>query len=72
MSERLSVSFDERTAARVRACAATNRGGASGYLARLVREDELRQAGDQLAAFYTAHPSFIDDAEAERIAAAGE
>ncbi|WP_177238433.1 hypothetical protein [Pseudonocardia ammonioxydans] len=72
MSERLSVSFDAPTAARVRACGAANRGGVSGYLARLVREDELRQAGDQLAAFYTAHPSLIDDAEAERIAAAGE
>lgn len=69
MSERLSVSFDERTAARVRRCGARMPGGNSAYLARLVRADELREAGEAMARWYGAHPSFVEDAEAERVAA---
>ncbi len=69
MSERLSVSFDARTAARVRRCGARIPGGNSAYLARLVRADELREAGAAMARWYGAHPSFVEDFEAERVAA---
>lgn len=69
MGERLSVSFDERTAARVRSCGAGIPGGNSAYLARLVRADELREAGEAMARWYGAQPAFVEDAEAERVAA---
>ncbi|MEQ3549669.1 hypothetical protein WIS52_04210 [Pseudonocardia nematodicida] len=71
MSERLTVSFDSRIAARVRACAATTRGGASGYLARLVADDQLREAGESMARWYAANPTFLEDAVSEREAAEG-
>jgi hypothetical protein len=69
---RLTVSLDAGVAARVRQCGARSRGGASGYLERLVREDELREGVDAMARWYTQHPSYAEDAEAERLAAAGE
>jgi hypothetical protein len=70
--ERLTVSFDARVAERVRECGARSRGGASGYLERLVREDQLREGVDAMARWYAQHPGYVEDAEAERIAAAGE
>lgn len=70
--ERITVSLDHEIAARVRRCGATDRGGASGYLERLVRQDQTREAVDAMARFYTAHPGRLDADEAERIAAADE
>ena len=72
MRERVTVSLDKHVAARVRQCAARNRGGASGYLERLVREDELREAAAAAARWYAGHPGYADDSEAERLAALDE
>jgi len=69
--ERITVSFDSRTAERVRQCGARHRGGASGYLERLVQQDALREAAEQHARWFAANPVWLDDAEAERAAATG-
>ena len=58
----MTVSFEPAIAQRVRRCGATRRGGASAYLAKLVRDDELREAGQQLAAWYAANPSYVEEA----------
>lgn len=68
--ERLTVSLDARVAARVRQCAARTRGGASGYVERLIRADELRDALDHAAAYDAAigdpeRDALLDAAEAE-------
>lgn len=68
--ERITVSLDGRVAARVRQCAARSRGGASGYLERLIREDEMREAVAAAGRWYAAHPGYAEADEAERIAAA--
>jgi len=70
--ERITVSLDATVADRVRQCGARSRGGASGYLERLVRQDELREGVEQMARWYEQHPDFAEDAEAERLAAADE
>jgi hypothetical protein len=70
--ERITVSLDSGVAAHVRHCGATSRGGASGYLERLVRQDQAREAVDAMARWYATHPEHVEDAEAERIAAADE
>lgn len=70
--ERITVSLDSGVAARVRQCGATSRGGASGYLERLVRQDQAREAVDAMARWYAARPEHVEDAEAERVAAADE
>jgi hypothetical protein len=53
----------------VRRCGASRPGGASAYLAKLVRDDELREACEQLAVWYDAHPTYVEDALAETAAA---
>jgi hypothetical protein len=70
--ERMSVSFDGTVAARIRQCGAKSRGGASGYLERLVRQDALREAAQQHARWFADNPTWLTDAEAEREAAAAE
>ncbi len=71
--ERLTISVDRAVAARVRQCGARRgSGGASGYLERLVRQDELREAVDALGRWYGEHPDVADADEAERVAAAEE
>jgi hypothetical protein len=70
--ERITISMDPGVAARVRQCGASSRGGVSGYLERLVRQDELREGVDAMARWYDRNPQYAVDAEAERIAAAGE
>ena len=57
--ERITVSLDGRIAARVRQCAARSRGGASGYLERLIREDEMREAVAAAGRWYAAHPGSV-------------
>lgn len=71
-SERITVSFEPQVAAHVRRCGAGRRGGASGYLAELVRRDALREAAEQLAVWYAANPTFAEDAVAETAAALDE
>lgn len=70
--ERLTVSLDAGVAARVRQCGARSRGGASGYLEQLVREDQMREGVQAMARWYAQHPGYAEDAEAERTAAADE
>lgn len=71
--ERLTISVDREVATRVRQCGARHgAGGASGYLERLVRQDQIREAADALGRWYDRHPGRIEEAEAERVAAAGE
>jgi hypothetical protein len=70
--ERITVSLDAGVAARVRQCGAHNRGGVSGYLERLVRQDQLRESVDAMARWYAQHPGYAEAAEAERVAAADE
>lgn len=70
--ERLTVSLDTGVAARVRQCGARTRGGASGYLERLVRRDALREAVSSAADWYARHPGYAEDAIAENEAVFGE
>ena len=70
--ERLTVSLETGVAARVRQCGAGTRGGASGYLERLVRRDALREAVSSAADWYERHPSYAEDAIAENQAALSE
>jgi hypothetical protein len=68
MSERMTVSFAEPVARRVRQCGARTRGGASGYLERLVRDDELREALRAHGQWFARHPDYDPDAQAEAAA----
>ena len=70
--ERLTISLDQLVAARVRQSGARTRGGASGYLERLVRADALREAATSMARWYAAHPTYAEDSLAETAAAFGE
>jgi hypothetical protein len=69
--ERITVSLDAGVAARVRQCGSRSRGGASGYLERLVRQDQLQESVDAMARWYAGNPGYAEDTEAERVAAAG-
>lgn len=70
--ERVTFSLDGTIVARIRHCAASNRGGASGYIERLVREDAMRDAVAQLEQFHTEHLTYAEDSIAERDAAQAE
>jgi hypothetical protein len=70
--ERMTISLEGRAAARVRQCAAQSRGGASGYLERLIREDEMREAVAAAGRWYAVHSGEVEADEAERVAAAEE
>lgn len=70
--ERLTISLDQPVAARVRQCGARTRGGASGYLERLVRADALREAASSMARWYAANPTYVEDSLAETAAAFDE
>lgn len=70
--ERLTVSMEPQTAARIRRCGAHTKGGASAYLEHLVRQDALREAAGAAANWYTAHSSYAADSEAEALAALDE
>jgi hypothetical protein len=69
MSERITVSFDAAVARRVRQRGEQTRGGASGYLERLVRQDELREALTAHGRWFAAHPGYEVDAQDEAAAA---
>lgn len=70
--ERLTISLDQPVAARVRQCGARTRGGASGYLERLVRADALHEAADSMARWYAANPRYVEDSLDETAAAVDE
>jgi len=70
--ERATFSLDPSTVARIRQCAARNRGGASGYIEQLVREDAMRDAVAQLERFHREHPTYAEESLAERDAAQAE
>ena len=70
--ERLTISLDGRAAARVRQCAAASRGGASGYLERLIREDEMREAVAAAGRWFAANTEHAEADESERVAVAEE
>ncbi|MGI8814246.1 MAG: hypothetical protein ACR2G2_02840 [Pseudonocardia sp.] len=68
--ERLTVSLDTGVAARVRQCGARSRGGASGYLERLVRQDQVKEAAAAMGRWYEAQAdtetdAFLDAVETE-------
>ncbi len=68
--ERLTVSLDTGVAARVRQCGARSRGGASGYLERLVRQDQVKEAAAAMGRWYEAQSdtetdAFLDAVETE-------
>ncbi len=67
--ERLTVSLDVAAAARVRQCGARTRGGASGYLERLVRQDELRDAVREHGRWFQTNPDYTEQALEEAAAA---
>lgn len=66
------MSMESQTAARVRQCGARTKGGASGYLEHLVRQDALREAAASAASWYAARPTYAADSEAETLAALDE
>lgn len=65
----MTVSLDAGTVARVRRCGARTRGGASGYLERLVRQDELREAVREHGQWLRDHPNYVEQAIEETAAA---
>jgi hypothetical protein len=69
MAERMTISVGEHVARRVRTRGATTPGGASGYLERLVREDELREAAHEGARWFADHPTYELEAAEESEAA---
>lgn len=70
--ERATFSLDGTTLTRIRQCAAANRGGASGYIERLVREDAMRAAVAQLEQFHRDNPRYAEESIAEGRAAQAE
>jgi len=65
----MTISVEDRTAARVRQCGARTRGGASAYLERLVRQDELREAVREHGQWFRDHPDYIEQSVEETAAA---
>jgi hypothetical protein len=68
----LIISVDPWVAARVRSRARPETGGAAGYLERLVRQDEIRDAVAAVGRWHAEHPEQVDIDENERVAAAAE
>lgn len=65
----MTFSFHRPAAQRVRMRGAQVKGGASGYLERLIREDELREALRAHGQWFAAHPDYAEDAHDEAAAA---
>lgn len=70
--ERMSISVGPEVAARVRQCGHHDRGGASGYIERLVRQDAVREGVAAMARWHATRPEQLEQAEAERLAVAEE
>jgi hypothetical protein len=70
MKARVTLSLDPATVDYLnRQAAAKTKGNLSAYLDQLVRDAALAESVDQHAAWYATHPTFVEDAEAERYAA---
>lgn len=67
--ERVEVVVDAATARRLRTCARTRGGSMAEAAAHQPREMALADSVRQHAAWYAEHPTYLEDAEAERIAA---
>ena len=65
----MTFSFRRAAAARVRERGAQVRGGASGYLERLIRDDEVREALRAHGRWFASHPDYTRDAHDESAAA---
>jgi hypothetical protein len=72
MKERVTVSLDPHLARMVRQRTASEPGGMSGYVERLIRHDQLKDAVAALGRWHAQHPEVGDADEAERLAAAEE
>jgi hypothetical protein len=70
MSERVEVEVDAATARWLRNCADLRGTSTGAAAAAQLRELALADAGDRLDAWHAERPSYLEDAEAERIAAA--
>lgn len=70
MKRRISLSVDTYTAAYLadRARAETN-GNVSALVDRIVRHARLTDAAERAAGWYATYPGYLEDAEAERLAA---
>jgi hypothetical protein len=71
-NSRVTISVPPDVAQRLRQCGSQSRAGASGYVARLVREDRLKEAVAAMERFHRRHPDDIEAGEVERVALAGE
>jgi hypothetical protein len=70
MKERVTMSLEASTVAYLADKARQSTGGnVSAYVDQLARKAALQESIDQHAAWYAAHPSVVEDAEAERLAA---
>lgn len=70
MKQRVTLSLDEATLAFLSQKAEQNtKGNVSAYVERLAREAALGESVALHAAWYAAHPTAVEDAEAERYAA---
>jgi hypothetical protein len=70
MSERVEVEVDAATARWLRNCADLRGTSTGATAAAQLRELALADAGNRIDAWHAEHPSYLADAEAERIAAA--
>lgn len=67
--ERVEVVVDPATAKWLRACAGTRGGSMAEAAARQLRDLALADSAAKAATWAAEHPTFFEDAEAERIAA---
>jgi hypothetical protein len=63
---RLTIAVPDELAEKIKVAAG---GNVSGWFASLARDAFLADSAAQHAAWYTQHPTFVEDAEAERHAA---
>ena len=68
-AERVTVSFDPAVAQRVRQCGARRPGETSAIPRQARPRRRMREAGEQIALWYAAHPTYVKDALAEAAAA---
>jgi hypothetical protein len=70
MKSRITLSLDESTVTYLmEAAKAATGGNVSAYVDRLARDLALDESVRQHAVWYAGHPSYAEDAEAERYAA---
>jgi hypothetical protein len=70
MSERVEIEVDAATAGWLRSCAHLRGTSTGAAAAAQLRALALADAGERIDAWHAEHPDYLDDAEAERIAAA--